>query len=234
MSDVLLINGDMLKELTGLRSNSVDLILCDLPYGTTKCPWDIVIPFEKMWKCFHSVIKENGAIVLFGQEPFSSMLRMSNLREYKYDWYWEKERLTNVLQVKRRAGKTIEAISVFYKNQPTYNPQMIKYDGPLRGNRAKSGKLGELIDGNVKPVKEYVDTGWRYPTQLLHFQRDCLTSNLHPTQKPVALWVRVARELPVLTRIEILSESNLIKIFLISQRVGLRQPNKLDINVESD
>lgn len=187
MGDILLINGDMLKELTELRPNSVDLILCDLPYGTTKCPWDIVIPFEKMWKCFHSVIKDNGAIVLFGQEPFSSMLRTSNLREYKYDWYWEKERLTNVLQVKRRAGKTIETISVFYKNQPTYNPQMMKYDGSLRGNRVKNGKLGELIDGNEKRIKEYVDTGWRYPTQLLHFQRDCLTSNLHPTQKPIAL-----------------------------------------------
>ena len=187
MKDIFLINGDMLEELPKLKSNSVDLILCDLPYGTTKCSWDIIIPFDEMWKCFHHVIKDNGIIVLFGQEPFSSMLRASNIKEYKYDWYWEKERLTNISQVKRRAGKTIETISVFYKKQPTYNPQMVKYEGPLRTNKVKNGKLGKLVDDNTKPAKEYVDTGWRYPTQLLHFQRDCLTSNLHPTQKPVAL-----------------------------------------------
>lgn len=107
---------------------------------------------------------------------------------YRYDIYWEKERLTNVMQVKRRVGKTIETISVFYKNQPTYNPQMIKYDGPLRSNKVKNGKLGKLIDdNNDKSVKENVDTGYRYPTQIWKFKRDTLTSNLHPTQKPVAL-----------------------------------------------
>ena len=92
------------------------------------------------------IIKSNGAILLFGQEPFSSLLRMSNIKDYKYDYYWEKERLTNISQVKRRAGKTIETISVFYKKQPTYNPQMVRYDGVPRSNKVKNGKLGNIID----------------------------------------------------------------------------------------
>lgn len=125
--------------------------------------------------------------MLFGNEPFSSLLRCSNLEWYKYDIYWEKERLTNIQQVKRRVGKTVETISVFYKKQCTYNPQMIKHDGSLVSNKVKNGKLGLLTDGGNKAVKEYVDTGYRYPTQVWKFKRDCLTSNLHPTQKPVAL-----------------------------------------------
>jgi len=181
------INGDMLSEVYNLKPNSVDFILVDPPYGTTKCSWDSIIPFNEMWKCFHYVLKYNGAIAVFGQEPFSSLLRTSNLEEYKYDWYWEKERLSNISQVKRRPGKTIETISIFYNKQPTYNPQMIKYDGLKRSNKVKNGKLGKLVDDNTKPVKEYIDTGYRYPTQVIHFQRDCLKSNLHPTQKPVAL-----------------------------------------------
>jgi site-specific DNA-methyltransferase (adenine-specific) len=148
--------------------------------------------FEKnkqlgLWSHYHRVIKNNGAIVLFGQEPFSTYLRQSNLSEYKYDWYWEKERLTNISQVKRRAGKTVETISVFYAKQPTYNPQMIKYDGPPRTNKIKNGKLGKLTDGQMKKPIEYKDTGYRYPTQVLRYQRDCLTSNFVDTQKPVKL-----------------------------------------------
>jgi site-specific DNA-methyltransferase (adenine-specific) len=174
--------------MNDIPDKSIDLILCDLPYGTTKCSWDIIIPFDKLWDHYNRIIKDNGAIILFGQEPFSSLLRVSNLQMYRYDIYWEKERLTNVMQVKKRVGKTVETISVFYKNQPTYNPQMIKYDGPLRSNKVKNGKLGKLIDdNNDKLVKEYSDTGYRYPTQVWKFKRDILTSNLHPTQKPVAL-----------------------------------------------
>ena len=147
-----------------------------------------IISFDDLWKQYKRIIKDNGAIVLFGQEPFSSLLRTSNLDMYRYDIYWEKERLTNIMQVKKRVGKTIETISVFYKKQPTYNPQMIKYDGKPRSNKVKNGKLGKLVDdNNDKSVREYVDTGYRYPTQVWKFKRDTLTSNLHPTQKPVAL-----------------------------------------------
>ena len=145
-----LINDDCLNAMKNISNESIDMILTDLPYGTTKCKWDIVIPFEPLWEQYNRIIKSNGAILLFGQEPFSSLLRMSNIKDYKYDYYWEKERLTNISQVKRRAGKTIETISVFYKKQPIYNPQMVKYDGVPRSNKVKDGKLGNIIDEGGK------------------------------------------------------------------------------------
>lgn len=180
-------NEDCLTGMSRIPDKAVDCIICDLPYGTTACNWDVVIPFDKLWEQYRRIIKPNGAIVLFGQEPFSSYLRISNIDWYKYDIYWEKERLTNIQQVKRRVGKTVECISVFYDRQCTYNPQMTDHDGPRRTNKVKNGTLGELTDSNVKRVKEYNDTGKRYPTQVWKFKRDVLTSNLHPTQKPVKL-----------------------------------------------
>ena len=182
-----LLHGDCLELMKKIPDKSVDMVLCDLPYGVTACKWDMVIPFKKLWEQYHRICKDNASIILFGQEPFSSYLRISNIKEYRYDWYWEKERLTNIAQVKKRVGKTIETISVFYKKQPTYNPQMTKYNGKPRTNRVKNGTLGILTDTQTKRVIEYKDNGLRYPTQILKFQRDCLTCNLHPTQKPVAL-----------------------------------------------
>lgn len=182
-----LINGDCLIKMKDIADKSIDCIICDLPYGTTKCPWDIIIPFDQLWTEYNRIIKDNGAIILFGQEPFSSLLRTSNLENYKYDIYWEKERLTNISQVKRRVGKTVETISIFYKKQCIYNPQMVQYNGPKRTNKVKNGTLGKLVDEQEKKVYEYEDNGTRYPTQVWKFQRDCLTSNLHPTQKPLAL-----------------------------------------------
>jgi site-specific DNA-methyltransferase (adenine-specific) len=179
--------GDCLDIMQEIPDNSIDCIICDLPYGTTKCNWDTIIPFDKLWAEYNRIAKSNTAIVLFGQEPFSSLLRISNLADYRYDIYWEKERLTNINQVKRRVGKTVETISIFYKKQCTYNPQMITYVGKPRSNKVKNGKLGKLSDCNEKPVFEYHDNGFRYPTQVWKFKRDCLTSNLHPTQKPLAL-----------------------------------------------
>ena len=187
MNSIQLYQGDCLKLMKNIPDKSIDCIICDLPYGTTKCVWDIIVPFESLWHEYKRISKDNAVIILFGQEPFSSYLRLSNIDWYRYDIYWEKERLTNINQVKKRVGKTIETISVFYKKQCTYNPQMIKYEGKPRTNKVKNGKLGKLTDENEKKVFEYEDTGWRYPTQVWHYQRDCLTSNLHPTQKPVAL-----------------------------------------------
>lgn len=186
-NSIKLYQGDCLEIMKQIPDKSIDMILCDLPYGCTSCSWDVIIPFDKLWEQYKRIVKEKGAILLFGNEPFSSLLRCSNLDWYKYDIYWEKERLTNIQQVKRRVGKTVETISVFYKKQCTYNPQMVKHDGPLVSNKVKNGKLGLLTDDNNKKVKEYIDTGYRYPTQVWKFKRDCLTSNLHPTQKPVAL-----------------------------------------------
>lgn len=187
ISNYQLLQGDCLELMKEIPNKSINMILCDLPYGTTRCAWDIIIPFEKLWDSYKRIIKHNGAIILFGQEPFSSLLRTSNLQWYKYDIYWEKERLTNINQVRKRVGKTIETISVFYQKQPTYNPQMIKYEGKPRTNKVKNGKLGKLTDESEKKVIEYNDTGFRYPTQVWKYQRDCLTCNLHPTQKPIAL-----------------------------------------------
>lgn len=180
-------NEDCLIGMDRIADKSVDCIICDLPYGSTKCTWDVIIPFDELWKHYRRIIKPNGAIVLFGQEPFSSYLRLSNIGWYKYDIYWEKERLTNIQQVKRRVGKTVECISVFYEKQCTYNPQMTVYEGPKRTNKVKNGTLGLLTDVHSKKVKEYNDNGKRYPTQIWKFKRDVLTSNLHPTQKPLML-----------------------------------------------
>ena len=182
-----LIYDDCLIAMSKLPDKSIDLILCDLPYGTTKCKWDVIIPLQPLWEQYQRVIKDNGAILLFGQEPFSSVVRSSNLKWYRYDWYWQKERLTNVLQVKKRPGKVIENICVFYKKQPIYHPQMTKYEGTIRTNKVKDGKLGTLIDDSNKTVFEYQDNGYRYPLQVIHFQRDCLKERLIDTQKPVEL-----------------------------------------------
>ena len=180
-------NEDCLVGMRDIPDKSIDCIICDPPYGSTSCAWDVIIPFDKLWEQYKRIIKPNGAILIFGQEPFSSFLRLSNLDWYKYDIYWQKERLTNIQQVKRRVGKDVETISVFYDKQCTYNPQMIKYDGPKRTNKIKDGKLGTLTDSANKKPFEYNDTGWRYPTQVWKYQRDILTSNIHPTQKPLLL-----------------------------------------------
>ena len=191
----MLYNGDCIEVMKQLiaENTKVDAIITDIPYGTTSCEWDSVIPFDEMWESIKALRKDNAAIVLFGNEPFSSYLRMSNINEYRYDIYWQKERATNIFQLKRRPAKVIENISVFYKEQPTYNPQMTKYDGPKRTNKIKDGKLGLLVDsGNRKPY-EYKDKGVRYPLQIVQFKRDILTSNLHPTQKPLALMEYLVR-----------------------------------------
>ncbi len=179
--------GDCLEIMKDIPDKSIDMILCDLPYGTTNCSWDIIIPFEKLWDSYNRIIKSNGCIALFGQEPFSSFLRLSNIDNYKYDWYWQKERLTNIFQVKSRPGKVIETISIFYSNQPNYFPIKTVHEGELRSNKIKNGKLGILVDSSNKKPNEYKDDGLRYPLQIISFKRDVLSSNLHPTQKPIAL-----------------------------------------------
>ena len=183
-----LMQGDCLEWMKEIPDGSVDMVLADPPYGTTACKWDTVIDLPLMWEQLKRVIKPNGAIVMTTSQPFTSALVMSNPKMFKYCWYWQKERLTNISQVKKRAGKTVEEVCVFYQKQCIYNPQMVTHTGPKRSNKVKAGKLGNLIDsGGNKKVIEYFDTGKRYPTQVLNFTRDILISNLHPTQKPVAL-----------------------------------------------
>lgn len=192
LNDINLYHGDCIEIMKQLINDGVlvDCIITDLPYGTTPCPWDIIIPFEDMWECINKIIKPNGAVVLFGQEPFSSLLRVSNIKNYKYDWIWKKERLTNVFQVKRRPGKVVENISVFYRKQPTYNYQKTKYNGPLRSNKIGDNagfSITQTGGGGPKPI-EYHDDGTRYPLQIIEFNRDSMyEEKYHPTQKPIEL-----------------------------------------------
>jgi len=183
----MLILGDCLEKMDKLieQGVTVDAIITDEPYGTTACKWDSVIPFEEMWERLNKLIKPNGAIVLFGSEPFSSALRMSNIKNYKYDIYWQKEKPTNFFQLKRRAGKVTEVISIFYKKQPTYNPQ--KFTVKHRVKNKPKGKHNSIITGKNKEVTAYKDDGTRYPYDIIEFNRVPLGKTVHPTQKPVAL-----------------------------------------------
>lgn len=181
---VNLYNGDCLEVMKDIPDKSVDMILCDLPYGTTACKWDIIIPFEELWKQYNKIIKDNGAIVLFSDNPFTAKLINSNLKNYRYDWVWEKEQGKNFQLVKKQPLKKTENINVFYKKQPTYNPQgLIKLDKPiLKSNKGKGGKLGHISSENKR--KTYEQWFINYPSNILKFNAD---RGLHPTQKPVAL-----------------------------------------------
>ena len=186
-----LLHGDCLEIMKQIKDKSIDMILCDLPYGTTKCKWDVVIPFDKLWEQYNRIIKDNGTILLFGSEPFSSKLRLSNLDNYKYDIYWVKEKPTNFMQVKRRVGKLTENICVFYKKQCTYNPQMVKHNGKKVTNKPSetNAKFKSVVasDSPTMQIKPYEDTGYRYPCDILNVRREKLGSTVHPTQKPVEL-----------------------------------------------
>jgi len=186
-----LINGDCLIEMKNIPDGSIDAIITDPPYGTTACKWDSVIDFDLMWEQLNRVIKKNGTIVLFGSEPFSSLLRVSNIKNYKYDIIWQKEKPTNPFTIKKQFGKVHENISVFYKKILTYNPQMVKRSNvtntkPMKGflnideTNIVTGKYKHSTDYNPKLV---------YPISILKYNRDSKkgVSKFHPTQKPVAL-----------------------------------------------
>lgn len=185
-----LIQGNCLEKMKDIPDESIDLVLVDPPYGTTPHDWDIVLDFTKLWKEYKRIIKPCGVVCIFGQEPFCSYVRLSNIEEYKYDWYWEKERLTNVFQIKRRPGKVIENIMVFYDKQCNYFPQKRKHGGKKVTNKiGKNARWSVTMAGKEPTTKplEYVDDGTRHPTQLLKFNRDNIRKSLHPTQKPLAL-----------------------------------------------
>ena len=182
-----LYQGDCLSIMNNLINSKVkfDAIITDPPYGTTACKWDTIIPLNEMWLRINKLIKVNGAIVLFGSEPFSSALRMSNIKNYRYDLIWEKNNAGNFQLAKKQFLKYHENISVFYNKQPTYNPQgIIKLEKPIiQSNKGKAGKLGHLSSEKKREVysQEYTN----YPKSILRFARP--SKPLHPTQKPVAL-----------------------------------------------
>jgi DNA modification methylase len=186
MENQILIHGDCLEEMQSIPDGSIDAIICDPPYGTTSCQWDSIIPLEPMWEQLKRVIKKNGAIVLFGSQPFTSALIMSNMKMFKYCWVWEKEKPTNFMQLKKRTGKTVEDVCVWYSKQPTYNPQMVKYEGvPVRNK--PQGNIGKLSSSAEQKVIPYKDNGLRYPCQVLRIGKVRNGKAVHPTQKPVAL-----------------------------------------------
>lgn len=188
-----LINGECISEMNKLIADGikVDAVICDPPYGTTACKWDSVIPFEPMWDCLNKLIKDNGAIVLFGSQPFTSSLIMSNPKMFKYEWIYQKRVGSNFAQAKRQPLKEHENILVFYKEQPTYNP--IKEERKGSGlNRLKSGYKSNSITGEfnnfIKSNRTNVEyTELKYPSSVQEFNNREKGMGLHPTQKPVAL-----------------------------------------------
>jgi len=191
-------NGDCLELMQDIPDKSMDAIICDLPYGTTACKWDIVIPFEPLWEQYKRIIKYDGAIVLFGSEPFSSYLRLSNIKMYKYDWIWEKNFGGNPFTNKYQPSKEHEIISVFYKKHGTYNQQRIyrsltslKRD-PIGTDRIIKRESTEIEHTNTKNTNFKISKdGKRNPRSIIKFNKiEKGTINdgyAHPTRKPLDL-----------------------------------------------
>jgi site-specific DNA-methyltransferase (adenine-specific) len=174
--------GDCLEVMKTIEDNSIDAIICDLPYGTTDCRWDTVIPFEPLWEQYKRVIKDNGAIVLFGSEPFSTYLRISNIKMYRYDIIWDKVNIGNPMNAKKMPLKSHENISLFYKKLPTYNPQ--KTDLHIKRTAKQYNVSDNFAKGNAKKGYTSELTG-KYPKSILKISNYLRRNKLHPTQKPI-------------------------------------------------
>ena len=176
-----LYKGDCLELMKNIPDKSIDMILCDLPYGTTECKWDNIIPFEDLWKEYKRIIKDNGAILLFSQQPFTSFLTCSNINMFRYEYIWEKSSSTGFLNAKKMPLKKHENILVFYKKLPTYNPQF------TQGKPYTTKRTGTPSIYRQDLVRtDTINNGFRYPTDILLFKNPN-NKNVHPTQKPVPL-----------------------------------------------
>ena len=198
MSNIELRHGDCLEVMKSIANNSVDCILTDLPYGTTACKWDVVIPFNKLWEQYNRISKENAAIILFGSEPFSSYLRLSNIKNYRYDLIWYKNTSGGFVNAKKQPMKYHENISIFYRKQPVYNPIMQEFAEStkqryLKNNKCTMPSHTNSIHGITKystNENSYIDfQKGRYPKSILEFNGVANSSKerVHPTQKPVDL-----------------------------------------------
>ncbi len=179
-----MIQGDCLEAMRNIPDGSVDMVLADLPYGISACKWDNVIPFEPLWAELHRVCKPSAAMCMFGSEPFSSKIRMSNLKRFKYDWVWEKTNATGFLDARRKPLKAHEHVSVFANQRTLYLPQ--KMDG--NPYTARSGGCGESVTADKKVQAGghvTISGGKRFPRSVIKFSNS--EKGLHPTQKPVPL-----------------------------------------------
>jgi len=178
-------NEDCLEGMKRIPDKSIDMILCDLPYGTTACKWDTVIPFEPLWEQYERIIKDNRAIVLTASQPFTSFLITSNIKMFKYCWVWDKKKGGNIFNAKYQPMKVHEDVCVFSKGSALYNPQMVEREKP---KRSKNYGTGEAFGGNRTPeetVRTYTHT---YPKSILEFSNAVQKGKVHPTQKPVELF----------------------------------------------
>ena len=184
MKDIELWHGDCLELMKDISDKTVDMILCDLPYGTTRNKWDSIIPFEFLWDEYKRVIKDNGVICLFGQGAFTANLIMSNIPMYRYDIIWEKTKAGGFLNAKRMPLQAHENISIFYKKLPTYNPQMEQ--GKPYTKKAVTNGDGNNYGKFNRVGQVHINNGERFPRSVIKISNDNHKS-LHPTQKPVAL-----------------------------------------------
>ena len=194
MRNVRLYLGDCMELMKNIPDKVVDLILCDLPYGVSACKWDSILPMDQLWLEYKRILKEDGVIALFGREPFSSLLRSSNMDMYKYDWYWIKPHGANFLNVKYRPFEVVETISIFTNNPVSYSkknknnryyPQFEAGEAyKIKSGKQKSTKNNSTVRSEIKSIVTE-NTGTRYPKNTLFFPRD--KEKLHSTQKPVAL-----------------------------------------------
>jgi site-specific DNA-methyltransferase (adenine-specific) len=169
-----------------IADKSIDAIICDLPYGTTACKWDIVLPFDKLWDSYERIIKPNGAIILFGKNPFTAKLILSNEKLFRYELIWEKTRAGNNMQVCKQPSAIHENILIFYKQQPTYNDIKFKVDEKYIDKR-KSINNSFYNNGHYSGImKRKADDGFRHPQSVLPFN-SVWEKNMHPTEKPIEL-----------------------------------------------
>lgn len=187
-----LLHGDCLEKMKDIQDKSIDMILCDLPYGTTQNPWDSIIPFEPMWKQLNRIIKDNGAIVLFCDGLFQAKLILSNEKMWRYNLVWNKVLISGFLNANKMPLRSHEEISVFYKKLPTYNPQKTK-GNPLHGmgnkfkyTERKNNNYGK-INSCRNPSSNRMGDTTKYPKSILKFERKSSAKMLHPTEKPIPL-----------------------------------------------
>lgn len=177
-------NGDCLNIMNEIENKSIDMILADLPYGTTSCKWDSVIDLEKLWEHYNRIIKDNGVIVLFSAQPFTTSLINSNMKHYKYSWYWLKNNVTGFAFAKYQPMRRVEDINVFYKKHGIYNPQGLKKVENMKERKRNAPKRETIYKENTLQ-NEYTPQFTNYPKNVLQFNKE--VKCVHPTQKPVEL-----------------------------------------------